>query len=86
MFLCMYLLIGIYSIRNVRHKCFVLNQSIHINRKICKTNIYNFSNKKTARYKLMLGFAYLMPDYWLEVSLYPEGPATGQFDQGFPRS
>jgi hypothetical protein len=32
----------------------------------------------------MLGFAYLMPDCWLEVSLHPEGPATGQFDQGFP--
>jgi hypothetical protein len=34
----------------------------------------------------MLGFAYLMPDSWLEVSLHPEGPATCQLDQGFPRS
>jgi hypothetical protein len=25
----------------------------------------------------------LMPDYWLEVSLHPEGPATSQLDQGF---
>jgi hypothetical protein len=25
-----------------------------------------------------------MPDYWLEVSLHPEGPAFGQLDQGFP--
>jgi hypothetical protein len=31
-----------------------------------------------------LGFAYLMPDCWLEVSLHPEGPATDQLDQGFP--
>jgi hypothetical protein len=27
---------------------------------------------------------YLMPDYWLEVNLLPEGPATGQLDQSFP--
>jgi hypothetical protein len=25
-----------------------------------------------------------MPDCWLEVSMHPEGPATGQPDQGFP--
>jgi hypothetical protein len=31
----------------------------------------------------MLGFAYSMSDYWLEVSLHPEGPAPLQLDQGF---
>jgi hypothetical protein len=31
----------------------------------------------------MLGLAYLMPQYWLEISLHLEGPATGQFDRGF---
>jgi hypothetical protein len=27
---------------------------------------------------------YSMLDCWLEVSLHPEGPATGQLDHGFP--
>jgi hypothetical protein len=30
------------------------------------------------------GLAYLMPDCGLEVTLNPEGPATGQLTQGFP--
>jgi hypothetical protein len=42
--------------------------------------------KKTQqhRYVIMLGVANVMPGCWLEVSLHPEGPATGQLDQGFP--
>jgi hypothetical protein len=32
----------------------------------------------------MVGFACSVPDCWLEVSLNPEGPATGKLDQGFP--
>jgi hypothetical protein len=39
--------------------------------------------KQQHRYGLILGFACLMPDCWLEVSLHPEGPATGHLDQGF---
>jgi hypothetical protein len=31
----------------------------------------------------MLGFADLMINCWLEVSLHPECPATGQLDQSF---
>jgi hypothetical protein len=31
----------------------------------------------------MLGLEDLMPDCWLEISLHPEGPETGQLDQGF---
>jgi hypothetical protein len=30
----------------------------------------------------MLGLADLTHDIWLEVSLHPEGPATGKLDQG----
>jgi hypothetical protein len=40
--------------------------------------------KKKHRQGLVLGLAYLMPDCWLKVSLHPEGPATGQLDQGLP--
>jgi hypothetical protein len=34
--------------------------------------------------KLIKEFACSMPDFWLEVSLYPEDPVTGQLDQVFP--
>jgi hypothetical protein len=56
--------------------------------KLYKNKYVDFflSNKAAARQGLTLGFVYLMPDYWLEVSLHPEGTATGQLDQGFPRS
>jgi hypothetical protein len=48
------------------------------------TQICKFcSNTGTAIWGLMLKFVYLMPDYWLEVSLHSEVPATGQLDQGF---
>jgi hypothetical protein len=32
----------------------------------------------------MLGSEDLMPEFWLEVSLHSEGPATSQLDQCFP--
>jgi hypothetical protein len=50
-----------------------------------KTTSKFFQRKeKTHRWGLVLGLAYLMPGCWLQVSLHPEGPATGQLDQGFP--
>jgi hypothetical protein len=42
------------------------------------------TKEKTQQHRLMLELADLMPDCWLEVSLHPEGPATGQLDEGFP--
>jgi hypothetical protein len=42
------------------------------------------SIKQLPNQGLMLGFACSVPDCWLEVSLHPEDPATGQLDQGFP--
>jgi hypothetical protein len=43
-----------------------------------------FSNKKKERKKEKDRDVYLMPDYWLELSLHPEGPRTGQLDESFP--
>jgi hypothetical protein len=37
--------------------------------------LFFFSNKVTARQGMTLGFAYLMPDCWLDVTFHPEGPA-----------
>jgi hypothetical protein len=48
-----------------------------------KTTRKCFSIKQQHRYGLMSGLAYLMSDCWLEVSLHPEGPATGQLEQRF---
>jgi hypothetical protein len=45
-----------------------------------KTTCKWFQRKKKHRQKL----AYLMPGWRLEASLHPEGPATGQLEQGFP--
>jgi hypothetical protein len=42
-------------------------------------------NKATAQIGTNVRPRVLNADCWLEVSLHPEGPATGQLDQGFPR-
>jgi hypothetical protein len=55
---------------------------MHITIIVKKTTVKK-GKKKTAQ-GLMLGLADLVPDCWLEVGLHPEGPATGQLDQGFP--
>jgi hypothetical protein len=50
----------------------------------CKLFQRGKKKEKKAEIGIVLGLAYLMPDCWLEVSLHPEGFATGQLDQGFP--
>jgi hypothetical protein len=43
--------------------------------------------RKTQQHSLgtnVIRFSDLMPDYWLEFSLHPEGPVISQLDQGFP--
>jgi hypothetical protein len=53
--------------------------------KNCNKNVtVNTSIKQMHSEGLMLGFACSVPDFWLEVSLNPEGPATDKLDQGFP--
>jgi hypothetical protein len=71
---------------DVIHNCLVLAQSMHIlvTRKIYKrkyTNIF-VSNEATAQ--IVTRVRVFNADCWLGVSLHPEGPATGQLDQGFP--
>jgi hypothetical protein len=48
--------------------------------KTCK----RLNNKAAAQIGTNARAPGLMPDCWLEVSLHPEGPATGHLDQGFP--
>jgi hypothetical protein len=70
---------------DVIHNCLVLIQSMYIERNICKNKYATFFQRRQEhREELTLGFAYLMPDCWLEVSFHPEGPTTDQLDQGFP--
>jgi hypothetical protein len=72
---------GMSSLRKC-YDCLLLIQSTHIKRNTCKNKRVNFfPNKATARKRLTLRFAYLLPDCWLGVSLHPF--ATSQLDQGF---
>jgi hypothetical protein len=53
--------------------------------KISVKKIVNvFHNKAAAQIGTNVRARGLMLDCWLEVSLHPEGPETGQIDQGFP--
>jgi hypothetical protein len=53
-------------------------------KQLVKKKKKNKQNKSTTIEELMLELADLMPDCWLEVSLHPDGPVTGQLSQGFP--
>jgi hypothetical protein len=59
---------------------------LYTDNNVCKATYKCFQRKKeknSADGGVILGLAYLMLDFLLEVSLHPEGPATGQLDQGF---
>jgi hypothetical protein len=87
MFIYMYVRIGMYSLRRCYTQLFrahakYAHKKEDLEKQICK--LVSFSSKATAGLWLMLGSANLMADCSLEVSLHPEGPATGQLCQGFP--
>jgi hypothetical protein len=59
---------------DVIHNCLVLIRSLHIEisvKQLCKA---------TAQIGTDVRVRVLNSGYWLEVSLHPEGPATGQLD------
>jgi hypothetical protein len=72
--------IGVHSFRRRYIRFGAYPKCIHI-QIFVKTTCKYISIKLTG---LRFGLVYLMPDYWLIVSLHPEGPATGQLNQGFP--
>jgi hypothetical protein len=46
--------------------------------------VLNYLSTGTIVPLYQIGLVYLTPDYWLEVSVYPEGPAPDQLDHDFP--
>jgi hypothetical protein len=68
-----------------RHKP---TDSINLLGSLRRLNVFPVRYGQTYRvelsFKWKAGLAYWTPDCWLEASLHPEGPATGQLNQGFP--
>jgi hypothetical protein len=74
-----------YNLCTAIHNCLLLIQSMY--KKNCRNKYVNFFLKNKATLQIGSNVRvrkFLMPDCWLEVSLHSEGPATDQFDQGFP--
>jgi hypothetical protein len=76
--------VGMHCFSQVLHTV-CCSSKLYAHTNVCKPKLINiFDNKAAAQIGTNARARGLMPDCWLEVSLHPEGPATGQLDQDFP--
>jgi hypothetical protein len=80
----MYVYIDIYALRTCYIKLFVVHPKCAYEKKSSVRQILKlFNTKQQHRYGLTLRLLHLMPDCWLEFSLHPEGPLTGEIVEVF---
>ena len=65
------------------HKLIIFLLLIQKNKEnLCTTVVYSYKESDIALTDDSEGSCISTPDCWLDVSRHPEGPATGQHDQG----